>query len=74
MALFFTDYSIGLVGLRDGRWKFVHELGSRRSKLFDLAADPRETSDLSHVHPERASTYERVLRGWTTAQRRYVTE
>jgi arylsulfatase A-like enzyme len=72
MALFFTDYSLGLVGLRDGRWKFVHELGSRRSKLFDLAADPGETSDLSHRHAERAATYERVLRGWATAQRRYV--
>ena len=73
MALFFTDYSLGLVGLRDGRWKFVHELGSRRSKLFDLADDPGEARDLSHVHATRAATYERMLRGWTTAQKRYVT-
>jgi len=73
MALFFTDYSLGLVGLRDGRWKFVHELGSRRSKLFDLADDPGETRDLSHRHATRAATYERMLRGWTTAQKRYVT-
>ena len=73
MALFFTDYSLGLVGLRDGRWKFVHELGSRRSKLFDLADDPGETRDLSPVHATRAATYERMLRGWTAAQKRYVT-
>jgi lipoteichoic acid synthase len=73
MALFFTDYSLGLVGLRDGRWKFIHELASRRSKLFDLTDDPGETRDLSRQHAPRAATYEQMLRGWTTAQKRHVT-
>jgi lipoteichoic acid synthase len=73
MALFFTDYSLGLVGLRDGRWKFIHELASRRSKLFDLTNDSGETRDLSRQHAPRAATYERMLRGWTTAQKRHVT-
>jgi hypothetical protein len=26
MALFFADYSLGLLGLRDGPWKFVYEM------------------------------------------------
>jgi lipoteichoic acid synthase len=72
MALFFTDYSLGLVGLRDGRWKFVHELDSGRSKLFDLKDDPRETIDRSSAHPRRVATYERTLRAWSTAQKSYV--
>jgi hypothetical protein len=41
MALFFADYSLGLLGLRDGAWKFVYELESGRAKLFDLERDPR---------------------------------
>ena len=40
MALFFADYSLGLLGLRDGRWKFIYEIGSGRAELFDLDRDP----------------------------------
>ena len=40
MALFFADYSLGFFGLRDGDWKFIHELDSGRSKLFHLCSDP----------------------------------
>jgi arylsulfatase A-like enzyme len=74
MALFFTDYSLGLVGLRDGRWKFIHALESRRSKLFDLVHDPQETNDLRHTHSTRAATYERILRSWSAAQKSYLRE
>jgi glucan phosphoethanolaminetransferase (alkaline phosphatase superfamily) len=72
MALFFTDYSLGLVGLRDGRWKFVHELESGRSKLFDLQQDPHERVDVSSMQLSRAATYERTLRAWSRAQKIYV--
>ena len=74
MALFFTDYSLGLVGLRDGRWKFIHELESRRSKLYDLVHDPREANDLLNTHSTRAATYERILRSWSAAQKSYLRE
>ena len=37
MALFFADYSLGLLGLRDGQRKFIYELGSGRARLFDVA-------------------------------------
>ena len=40
MALFCTDYSQGLIGLRDERWKFIHNLDLGRSQLFDLEGDP----------------------------------
>jgi arylsulfatase A-like enzyme len=69
MALFFTDYSLGLIGLRDGPWKFVHELESGRSKLFDLTRDPRETVNVAGDEPARAATYERTLRAWSAAQK-----
>ncbi len=64
MALFFTDYSLGIVGLRDGSWKFIYELESHRRKLFDMENDPRELCDVSVREPERTSWYADVVRGW----------
>jgi len=69
MALFYTDYSLGLLGLRDGRWKFVCELGSGRAKVFDLSADPGETKNLASQEPERVKVYRRHLNAWAAAQR-----
>lgn len=42
MALFFADYSLGMVGLRDGPMKFIYELSSGRSRLFNVEHDPDE--------------------------------
>jgi len=72
LALFFTDYSLGLLGLRDGPWKLVHELESGRSKLFDLQKDPRETRDLAASHRERVGWYVERLKSWSAAQRHRV--
>lgn len=69
MALFFTDYSLRMAGLRDGRWKFIHELDSGHSKLFDLQFDPSEKHDLSTQHPERAESYRRQVLAWVAAQK-----
>jgi arylsulfatase A-like enzyme len=69
LALFCTDYSLGLLGLRDGRWKMIHELDTGRSRLFDLENDPGERHDLSADHPDRVETYEHHLRAWASAQR-----
>lgn len=73
MALFCTDYSLGLVGLRDGRWKMIHELDSGRSQLFDVAADPEEKRDLSGEVPERTAVYREHLLRWAAAQKYRVT-
>lgn len=72
MALFFADYSLGLLGLRDGHWKFVYEIGSGRARLFDLERDPREMSDVSSREAARASWYHQVVVGWSSAQKTYI--
>jgi arylsulfatase A-like enzyme len=72
MALFFTDYSLPLVGLVDGRWKAVHDLDAGRTRLFDLAADSGETRDISGTFPDRADWYAETLRRWTAAQKHYL--
>jgi arylsulfatase A-like enzyme len=74
MALFFADYSLGWLGLRDGPWKFIYEAGSERPKLFDLERDPREQRDLSAHEPERVSWYGGVVRGWSGEQKRYLAQ
>ena len=38
MALFFADYSLGLLGLRDGPWKFVYEIGLGQGKTVRSGA------------------------------------
>jgi hypothetical protein len=73
MVLFCTDYSIGLLGLRDGDWKLVHELESGRSQLFDLRADPEENHDLSGLHSERTEVYRQHLLSWAAAQKYRIT-
>jgi len=72
LALFYTDYSLGLLGLRDGRWKFVYELESGRAKLFDLATDPAEKKNLAIQEPERVKAYQERVKNWAAAQRNLV--
>jgi hypothetical protein len=73
LALFCTDYSLGLVGLRDGRWKLIHELESSRSSLFDLDTDPGETTDLAPSEAARTAVYRNHLQQWAAAQKYRVT-
>ena len=70
MALFFADYSLGLLGLRDGSLKVIHAIDSGRSSLFDLDADPGERVNLADRNPERVRWYVQNLKGWSAAQKR----
>jgi glucan phosphoethanolaminetransferase (alkaline phosphatase superfamily) len=72
MALFYTDYSLGLLGLRDGCWKFIDEIESGRAKLFDLCRDADEMSDLSNTYPERVTAYRGLLKRWSAAQKALI--
>ncbi|MBI3855691.1 MAG: sulfatase [Planctomycetes bacterium] len=74
MALFFADYSSPLLGLRDRRWKFIHDLDSGRSKLFDLESDPGEREDLAPASPEQVRAYRDHLKAWSSAQRERRTQ
>ena len=69
MALFFTDYAVGWLGLRDGCWKDVLEVESGRSQLFDLCADPDESRDRAAEFPDRVGAYRERLQAWSRASR-----
>jgi hypothetical protein len=72
MALFFTDYSIGWLGLADGCWKYSFEMDSGRSRLFDVCDDPAESRDRAGEFPERVSRYRERVRDWAAAQKELV--
>lgn len=72
MALFFADYSLGLLGLRDGRFKYIYEIESRRSRLFDTNRDPLETVNLATDDPDAVQWYRHRVRGWSAAQKARV--
>jgi arylsulfatase A-like enzyme len=64
MAVFFTDHDVLKVGLRHGRFKFIHEQEHARLRLYDLAADPDEQRNLATREPQRAELYRRWLLRW----------
>lgn len=43
-------YGVAEWGLREGTWKLV--MDASRVRLFDLAVDPKETTDVHDVHPD----------------------
>ena len=69
MALFFTDYSIGWLGLADGCWKYLYQIDAGRSRLHDVCADPRESRDRALEFPDRVSAYRERVRAWAAAQK-----
>jgi Sulfatase len=69
MALFFTDYSLGWLGLADGCWKYLYQLESQRSYLFDVCVDPEERADRSADRPERVAAYRDRVQQWAGAQK-----
>jgi arylsulfatase A-like enzyme len=69
MALFFSDYAVGWLGLRDGCWKDVVEVESGRSQLFDLCTDPDESRDRAPEFPDRVGAYRERLQAWSGATR-----
>jgi lipoteichoic acid synthase len=72
MALFFTDYAIGWLGLRDGCFKYIFEVEARRSQLYNVCEDPGEQQDINASMPERVSAYRERLESWAAARRAAV--
>jgi hypothetical protein len=64
MAFFFTDYSLGWLGLRDGCWKFLYEMSSKRAKLFDVCGDPDERRDAAAAQHARVAAYSERVQQW----------
>ncbi|HET9267684.1 MAG TPA: sulfatase [Vicinamibacterales bacterium] len=69
MALFHTDYATGWLGLRDRCWKTIVEVGTRRTQLYDVCADPNETTNRAAERSSLAEAYRERLERWAAAGR-----
>jgi len=67
-AFFHADYSLGWLGLREACWKYIYEVDSGRSRLFDVCRDPDETIDRSEEFDVRARAYRDRVQRWAAAQ------
>lgn len=67
VARFFSDQANFQLGLRDGRFKAIHETESGRTKLYDLSIDPLEANDLGKTDGSRADRYRDHLVAWSRA-------
>jgi len=53
-AYFQSPFALRYWGVRQGRWKFFTALKSGARHLYDVAADPGETTNLAESNPEKA--------------------
>lgn len=51
----------------DGHWKFLINADGTRAELYDLAADPNETNNLTSREPARTATMLSALLAWRRA-------
>ena len=73
MALFFTDYSLTWLGLRDGCWKYMVRVDSSADQLYDVCRDADERDDRASAERRRADVYRAHLRRWSGAVRNSLT-
>ncbi|OYP35211.1 sulfatase [Rhodopirellula sp. MGV] len=52
--------------IQKDRWKLIHYFEDGRHELYDLSADPSETSDLALTHPAKAQAMWNQLDAWLT--------
>jgi arylsulfatase A-like enzyme len=72
MALFFTDYGVPWLGLRDGCFKYMFEVDPRRSQMHNVCDDPAELKDIATQSSDRVGTYRDRVEQWAAARRANV--
>jgi arylsulfatase A-like enzyme len=65
-----TVWERPVYGLRDGRFKYIHDTRTGAELLFDLDQDPGESHPLQSAEPLRAAYYRQMLHDWMARLRR----
>ncbi len=71
MAFFNTTWRNDLIGLRDGRWKYIYNLKSGQSELYDLSRDAREQYNLAQTEAQLLDLYRTRLFAFRAHQRKW---
>jgi arylsulfatase A-like enzyme len=61
MALFQTYGPNHMMGVRDGRWKYLYDFKRRASELYDLSVDAEEKNNLAGEMPGVAARYHAIV-------------
>ena len=62
----------GALGIREGAYKYIWNYLAGHEDLFDLASDPKESTNIAAEHPELCQTLLRRLRAWTEFQSKWT--
>ncbi len=60
MAVFHTSWNDELMGVRDGKWKYMLRMKDSREELYDLEADPGERANIAGDNPSVVRRYREV--------------
>jgi arylsulfatase A-like enzyme len=63
MAVFHTSWTDELMGVRDGKWKYIKRVKDSREELYDLQSDPGEKANLASAHVDIVRRYGAVADG-----------
>ena len=72
LAMFFTDYSLGWLGVADGCWTYRFQVESERSTLYDVCTDKDEKVDRSGEFSERVAAYRERVTAWVQQGRERI--
>lgn len=67
LALLHTSWKDDLLGVRDGRWKYIKSMSDSREELYDIENDPGEKNNIAD---EKTGLAER-FRNYVMSARRY---
>jgi arylsulfatase A-like enzyme len=60
MAVVHTSWNDELMGVRDGRWKYIKRMKDSREELYDLGTDPDEKENIAADDPKVVERYREV--------------
>jgi lipoteichoic acid synthase len=69
---FFSPYSDYLFGLRAGNYKFIFNATENTTALYQLDADPQETTNIAAQQPELVKKYQAALQNWMQYQSQWM--
>jgi arylsulfatase A-like enzyme len=67
-AYFFGSADEYLLGVRDGRFKYILNTTADRDELYDLSKDPTEQNNLAYQNRETANRLRQRTAAWLSAQ------
>jgi arylsulfatase A-like enzyme len=65
---YFHNHGSSVLGVREGKWKYILNLKRQQELLFDLDSDPQERHDLAPTQAARCAALRQRLQVWVQYQ------